>query len=508
MTDTIFNGGEAPAPQTPAVKALLTSAPKKQLYINGGYHAPKSGQYLDTCDPATGQKLAAIAKADRTDVDKAVAAARAALNGPWCCLTPLERSALLHKIADLVEANMDELCELEVLDQGKPWFVARWAEIPGVAAQFRFFASQIMNVEGNTLNTSINYQPEGKQVQAWTLREPVGVVAAITPWNSPLILTAMKLAPALAAGCTLVLKPAELTSLSALRLAELVTEAGVPDGVLNVITGEGGEAGNALVSHPGIDKIAFTGSTQTGRAIVKASEQNLARVTLELGGKSPALVLPDADLALAIPGIANGIFFNGGQVCVANSRVYIHRSIFDKVVKGIVEYAASLTFGHGLDQATQMGPVVSPEQAAKIEQYIQSAQQGGATILTGGKRFGPNGTFIEPTVITGTKADSPVHCEEVFGPVLVAEPYDDLAEALAWSNDSDYGLAASVWTQDLSSAHRLSRQLKAGTVWINTTLMFDPALTIGGMKQSGYGRDSGKQALENYLEWKTVCAVL
>ncbi|MBU2980048.1 aldehyde dehydrogenase family protein [Alteromonas sp. C1M14] len=508
MTDSILNDGAIPAVNSGSVKSLLATTPNKQHYINGGYQAPNSNAYLDTCDPATGQKIAAIANGNNVDVDTAVTAARQALSGPWSSMTPLARSGLLLKVADLIDANMDELCELEVLDQGKPYFVARWAEIPGVAAQFRYFAGQVMALEGNTINTSIDYQPEGKQVQAWTLREPVGVVAAITPWNSPLILTAMKLAPAMAAGCTIVLKPAELTSLSALRLAELISEAGVPDGVVNVVTGEGKLAGNGLVSHPGIDKIAFTGSTQTGKAIVQASQQNLARVTLELGGKSPAIVLPDADLTQAIPGIANGIFFNGGQVCVANSRVYIHRTIFDEVVDGIIAYAESLTLGHGLDQATQMGPMVSTEQAIKIEQHIQSAQKNGAKILTGGKRFGPNGTFIAPTVITNTTTDMPVHCEEVFGPVLVAEPYDDIEEALAWSNDNEYGLAASVWTQDLSLAHRLSKQLQAGTVWINTTLMFDPSLPIGGMKQSGYGRDSGKQALDNYLEWKTVCAVL
>jgi len=507
MTE-IANDGITPQPATQAVRDLLQQTPDKQLFINGLYQAPHSGQYLDCLDPATGNKIARIANANQQDVDAAVTAARAALHGPWSTLTPMQRSTLLLKVADLIEQHIEELSELEVLDQGKPYYVARWAEIPASAAQFRFFAAQALSLDGNTLTTSVNYQPAGKQVHAWTLRQPVGVVAAITPWNSPLILSAMKIAPALAAGCTVVHKPAELTSLSALRLAELIIEAGIPAGVVNVITGDGRQCGNALASHADVDKIAFTGSTATGRAIVEASKQHLTRVTLELGGKSPALVLPDADLDLAIPGIANGIFFNGGQVCVANSRAYVHRSIFDQVVAGIAHYAAGLTLGHGLQQTTQMGPMVSLQQAEKIAQYINDAQNAGATILTGGQRLGQYGTYIQPTVITGTQRTMPIHCEEVFGPVLVVEPYDNLAEAISWCNDNDYGLAASIWTQNLSDAHRLSRQLDAGTVWINTHSMFDAALPIGGTKMSGYGRDSGKQALDNYLEWKTVCAVL
>ena len=508
MTYSIVNDGVQPTPQTEAAKALVATVEDRQLYINGAYQAPRSGAYLNTTDPATGKVLARIANAGAEDVDAAVGAARAALKGPWATLTPLERSGVLNRIADLIEANMEELCELEVLDQGKPYYVARWAEIPATVNQFRFFAGQALSLDGNTVNTSINYQPEGKQVQAWTLREPVGVVAAVTPWNSPLILTAMKIAPALAAGCTVVHKPAELTSLSALRLAELISEAGVPAGVVNVVTGDGASCGSVLTSHKGIDKIAFTGSTATGRAIVEASKKYLTKVTLELGGKSPALVLPDADLELAIPGIANGIFFNGGQVCVANSRTYIHRSIFDKVVQGIAAYADSMQMGHGLDQTAQMGPVVSVEQAEKIEAFIEQAKASGAKVLCGGVRLGKNGTYIAPTVVTNTTPDMPIHCEEVFGPVLVAEPYDELDDAMNWCNDNDYGLAASIWTQDLSAAHRLSREMEAGTVWINCHSMFDAALPIGGMKMSGYGRDSGKQALENYLEWKTVCAVL
>nr|MBX2857743.1 aldehyde dehydrogenase family protein [Cellvibrionaceae bacterium] len=345
-------------------------------------------------------------------------------------------------------------------------------------------------------------------VQAWTVREPVGVVAAITPWNSPLILTAMKLAPALAAGCTVVHKPAELTSLSALRLAELMTQAGVPEGVINVVTGEGSRAGAMLASHPGVNKIAFTGSSATGRSIIDASKGNLKRVTLELGGKSPALVLPDADLDLAIPGIANGIFFNSGQVCVANSRAYVHSSIFDQVVAGIANYGANLKMGHSLNRENMMGPVVSVQQAEKIQGYIKTAQKEGANIICGGERLGKHGTFIQPTLVSGTQRSQSIHCEEVFGPVMIIEPYEDINDALQWCNDSEYALAASVWTQDLSQAMRLSRQIEAGTVWINAHSMFDPAMPIGGMKASGFGRDSGRVAVDNYLELKTVCAIV
>ncbi|MFW0778364.1 MAG: aldehyde dehydrogenase family protein [Rickettsiales bacterium] len=508
MSDQDLEKLSIPSPQTAYVKALLATTSETSLYIGGRYRSSNSGEFLDSFDPATGTLIARIANANSTDVDNAVKHARAALQGPWASMTPLERSLILNKIADLIEQNIDELCELEILDQGKPWTVARWAEIPAAANQFRFFAAQALTLEGQTLTPSVNYQPPGKQVQAWTKREPVGVVAAITPWNSPLILSAMKLAPALAAGCTVVHKPAELTSLSALRLAELMTEAGLPDGVVNVVTGAGHTTGRLLAEHTDVDKVAFTGSTATGRAIVDASKSNLKRVTLELGGKSPAIVLADAELDLTIAGIANGIFFNGGQVCVAASRAYIHESIFDRVIEGIAAYGAGLQMGHGLDNSTEMGPLVSPQQAEKVEQYIVDANQNGASVVSGGQRLGKYGSFIQPTVITGTRPEQAIHCEEVFGPVLVAEPFSDESDALSWANNSSFGLAASIWTENLSSAHRYSQQLQAGTVWINTHSMFDPAMPIGGIKASGYGRDSGKEALNNYLESKTVCAVL
>jgi phenylacetaldehyde dehydrogenase len=318
----------------------------------------------------------------------------------------------------------------------------------------------------------------------------------------------MKLAPALAAGCTVVLKPAEDTSLTAIRLCELMLEAGLPAGVVNLVTGYGHEAGAALAAHPGVDKVAFTGSTQTGRAILDAAKGNLKRVSLELGGKSPAIVLPDADLDLAIPGVAGAIFFNAGQVCVAGSRLYVHRSIFDTVMEGVVAYAEGLKLGHGLDPASQMGPLVSRKQADKVAAYVADAKTAGASVLTGGGQLGEAGTFIAPAVVAGCAPDSAIVREEVFGPVLVAEAYDDLSDVIDAANNSDYGLAASIWTQGLSEAHRLSRRIKAGTVWINCHSMYDASLPIGGVKQSGWGRDSGQLAMESYLEWKTVCAVV
>jgi phenylacetaldehyde dehydrogenase len=486
---------------------LARRARGQGLLINGAWQSAQGGATLPTLDPATGVETGQIAAATPDDVNAAVAAARAALPG-WRTTMPVERARILWRIADLIEAHIDALAELESLDQGKPLFVGRWAEIPGAVNQFRFFAGQAMAIEGNTIGSSINYQPPGKQVRTWTVREPVGVVAAIVPWNSPLVLTAMKLAPALAAGCTIVLKPAEDTSLSALRLAELMTEAGLPAGVLNVVTGLGAQTGATLAAHPHVDKIAFTGSTATGRAVLDAAKTNFKRVTLELGGKSPCIVLPDADLSLAIPGVANAIFFNGGQVCIAGSRLYAHSSIYDRLVEGVTAYAEGLKLGHGLSPDTQMGPLVSTRHAERVEGFVTRAVAEGATVLTGGQRSGAAGTFVAPTVLVDVKPGMEVVREEVFGPVLVAQKFDDVDEVVASANDSEYGLAASIWTESLSYAHRLSSDIRAGSVWINCHAMYDASLAIGGVKQSGWGRDSGKQALDNYLEWKTVCAVV
>ena len=478
---------ETPRPATAASRALLERPATGRMLIGGTWVEGRAT--LATIDPATGRTLGHIADASADEVDAAVRAARAAWRG-WADTVPAARAAILWKIADAIEANLDELAELETLDQGKPLGVGRWAEIPGAVAQFRFFAGQAMMIEGRTITPSITYQPAGREVQAWTRREPVGVVAAIVPWNSPAVLTAMKLAPALAAGCAVVLKPAEDTSLTALRLAELATEAGLPPGVLNVVTGRGPGAGHALASHGGVDKVAFTGSTATGRTILDASKGNLKRVSLELGGKSPAIVLADADLDLAIPGVASAIFFNGGQV------------------EGLVEKAGALRLGHGLDPVTEMGPLVSVRHAERVAGFIKRAQNAGASLLAGGIRSGPIGTFIAPTVLADVRPDMEIAREEVFGPVLAVQRFTDVDDVVRAANDSVYGLAASIWTRSLPLAHTLARRIEAGTVWINCHLMYDASLPIGGTKQSGYGRDSGAEALDGYLSLKTVCAVL
>lgn len=495
-------------PSTPGALQFL-AIKERQHFIADQWVSPAGGQYLPTVNPATGAVLAHIAAGNAADIDRAVNAARAALSrGPWPDMLPAQRARLLWRMADLIEAHLDELAELETLDQGKPLWVGKYAEIPGGIEQFRYFAGQATRIEGQTIQPSIGYAPPGKQLFAYTRKEAVGVVGAITPWNSPIVLTAMKMAPALAAGCTVVLKPAEDTSLTALRLAELMREAGFPPGVFNVVTGRGHEAGAALAAHPDVDKIAFTGSTEVGKLILAAAGGNLKKLTLELGGKSPAIVLDDADLDIAIPGAANAIFFNSGQVCVAGSRLYAHRKVFDRVLEGVVTNAQQLRLGHGLDPQTQIGPVVSRAQADAIARYIEGGRRDGASIAVGGSQLGPAGTFIEPTVIVGTRPDMAVVREEIFGPVVVAERFDDLSEVPRIANNTVFGLAASVWTQDLSAAHRLAAQIRAGTVWINCHSMFDASLPIGGMKQSGWGRDSGQQAIENYLETKTVCAVI
>jgi len=496
-------------PIVPATLIFLQTKQRK-LLINNEWVTGTSGDMIPTIDPATGEILAEVVSAQKEDVDRAVSAARSALKSvAWRGMTPTQRGQLLWRLGDLIEANIDELAELETLDQGKPLFISRWAEIPGAVEQFRFFGGAASKIEGSTIPSSINYQPEGKRIFAYTRKEPIGVVAAIVPWNSPLVLTAMKLAPALAAGCTVVLKPAEDTSLSALRLGELIIEAGFPAGVVNIVTGYGTVAGKALAEHEDVDKVAFTGSTATGRKILDAAaSSNLKKVTLELGGKSPVVIMPDADMNLAIPGVANAIFFNGGQVCVAGSRLYAHSSVFDQVVEGVANIAKGTKLGHGLDQNTQMGPLVNARQAELVSQFINRAVADGGEVVSGGNRIEGDGFFVEPTVIANVNQDMEIVREEVFGPVLVCQQFDDIEQVTELANDSKYGLAASVWTESLSQAHRMAENIRAGSVWINCHSMYDASLPIGGMKQSGWGRDSGFQAMDNYLEVKTVCAVI
>jgi phenylacetaldehyde dehydrogenase len=479
----------------------------RQMFINGQWTDAASGKTFDTPNPATGETLARVAEGDAEDINRAVRAARKAFDdGPWTRMTPSERGRIIWRIGDLILEHADEFAQLESLDNGKPFAVARAADVPLAADMFHYMAGWATKIEGNTINISVPFMP-GANFHAYTLREPVGVVGQIIPWNFPLLMAAWKLGPALATGNCVILKPAEQTPLSALRLAELIAEAGMPDGVVNVVPGYGETAGAALAAHNDVDKVAFTGSTEVGKLIVAAAAGNLKKVTLELGGKSPNIVFDDADPA-AVTGAANAIFFNHGQCCVAGSRLFVQRDRFDEVVNGVAEIAKSIRLGPGMEQDTQMGPLVSEEQFQRVTGYLESGKADGATAVTGGGRFGDRGYFVEPTVLTNTTPDMKVVREEIFGPVVVAAPFSDLDEIAAAANDTDYGLGAGIWTKDISKAHALAKKIRAGTVWINCYNVFDAALPFGGYKQSGWGREMGHEALEAYTEVKAVCAQL
>jgi phenylacetaldehyde dehydrogenase len=476
--------------------------PHKML-IGGKWVEAASGKTFETRNPATGEVLAHVAEGAGEDIDRAVKAARRAFEeGPWPEMLPAERSHLLWKIADLIDQNRDELAELETLDNGKPVFFSRMVDVPSVIETFRYFSGWATKIEGNTIPLS----KPGAKFFAYTLREPVGVVGQIIPWNFPLIMAGWKLAPALAAGCTVVLKPAEQTPLTALRLGELIMEAGFPEGVVNIVPGFGETAGAALAAHPDVDKIAFTGSTEVGRLIVDAARGNLKKVSLELGGKSPNIVFPDADLDSAIAGSAAAIFFNQGQCCTAGSRLFVHKSIFDKVVDGVAQETKNFHIGPGIDPSTNLGPLVSKEQQDRVCGYLDSGTKEGAKAVVGGHRISGGGYFVEPTVLVDVKPHMKVVREEIFGPVVTAIPFSAPEDVAAFANDSMYGLAAAVWTRDLSKAHRMAAKLRAGTVWINCYNVFDNALPFGGYKQSGWGRESGHAVLEMYTEIKSVCA--
>jgi acyl-CoA reductase-like NAD-dependent aldehyde dehydrogenase len=462
------------------------------------------GRTFATLDPATGREIAQVAHAGPEDVERAVTAAQEAFSdGPWASMPAAGREQLMLALAAAIEEHADELAQIESLDNGKPVNLARYVDINGVLAHLRYFAGWPTKIEGNVLPVS------APAMHCYTRREPVGVCGQIVPWNFPLLMAAWKIAPALAAGCTIVLKPAEQTPLSALRLGELALEVGFPPGVLNVITGDG-STGAALVENPGVQKIAFTGSTEVGREIGAKTGAALKRVTLELGGKSPNIILPDADLEAAVRGSFQAIYFNSGQACNAGSRLFVHSDRYDEVVGALAEQARQAQLGPGLEPETQLGPLVSAEQRDRVMGYIDSGREEGAELLAGGEPAlrDSGGYFVAPTLFSATSDELRIVREEIFGPVLVATPYETLEEVARRANATEYGLAAGLWTRDVSNAHKLAAMLRAGSVYVNTWGLVDPSTPFGGFKASGIGREHGHDGLDAYLETKTVWTAL
>jgi aldehyde dehydrogenase (NAD+) len=469
-----------------------------KLFINGEWVDSVSGKTFDTLNPATEEILTSVAEGDKADIDLAVAAARKAFEeGPWKKTDARDRGKVLLKIMELIDKNREELALLETLDNGKPISETTNADLPLVIDCFLYYAGWADKIHGETI-------PVRGEFFNYTLREPVGVVGQIIPWNFPLLMAAWKIAPALACGNTVVLKPAEQTPLTALRLGEICQEAGLPDGVLNIVQGYGPTAGAALAEHMDVDKIAFTGAHTTGRIIMQAASKNLKRISLELGGKSPNIVFADSDIDSAVAGAMTGIFLNQGEICCAGSRLFLEKSIHEEFVDKLSNKAANIRVGNPEDAGTEMGAQVSKEQFDKILGYIDTGKQEGAKLVTGGERCGERGFFIRPTIFDAVDNNMKIAREEIFGPVVSAIPFDDVSEVVRQGNLSIYGLAAAVWTRDIKKAHRLARELKAGTVWINTYHTFDAASPFGGFKQSGFGRELGVHALELYTQVKSV----
>lgn len=486
----------------PSTQPAHTTPRRYQLFIDGKFVDAESGKTFKTPNPATGETFAEVAEADKADVDKAVAAARKAFEGKWSKMSARDRGRMIYKLSQLVEAHAGELAELETSDNGKPIRESTYIDIPAVVENFEYFAGWSTKIEGETI-------PVPGQLFNYTLREPVGVCGQIIPWNFPLMMAAWKLAPALAAGNTVVLKPAEQTPVTALELGKLIQEAGFPEGVVNIIPGFGETAGAALASHPGIDKIAFTGSTGIGKLIAKAAAENLTKVSLELGGKAPNVVFADADLDQAVSGAMMGIFFNQGQMCTAGSRVFVEEKVREEFLARFKEKADKIKVGDPMDQATLMGPQVSREQLDRIESYVGIAREEGATVFAGGEQSKlegafQNGYFFQPTIFSDVKNSMRVAQEEIFGPVSSVISFDNDDDLLRQANDTLYGLSAGIWTRDITRAHRFARAVKAGVVWINTYNMMNAASPFGGYKQSGYGREMGKHALELYTQVKSV----